>query len=93
MPQPEFRRRITERAAGLPQPIPVLWSLVDGVHYAADAGLTLLEAIHTRVHNGAVRLAGERLGLSPERIVSHLQWHNRCSTRVYHAARTAHWYI
>ncbi|MGW4847394.1 hypothetical protein [Nocardia brasiliensis] len=93
MAQPEFRRRITERAARLPQPIPVLWSLVDGVHYTADAGLTLLEAIHSRLHNGAVRLVGARLGLSSERIVSHRHWHDRVTTRVYNAARTAHWYV
>ncbi|MFE9577050.1 hypothetical protein ACFYO1_11750 [Nocardia sp. NPDC006044] len=93
MAQPEFRRRITERAARLPRPIPALWSLVDGLHYTADAGLTLLEEIHSRLHRNAIRMAGPRLGLSSERIGAYLQWHDRATTRVYGAARAAHWYL
>lgn len=93
MAQPEFRRGITERMGRLPQPIPALWSLVDGLHYTADAGLTLLEEVHVRLHDQVVRLVGTRLGLPSDRVEAYLRRHGTTAGKIYGAARAAHWYL
>ncbi|MFE6861588.1 hypothetical protein [Nocardia sp. NPDC057668] len=93
MAQPEFRRRITLRMREFPQPVPLLWSLVDRLHYGADAALTLAQAVHLGVHDRVVMPVFLRFGLSEGRAENYLVRHARIAGRAYDAARVAHWYL
>ncbi|WP_067690582.1 hypothetical protein [Nocardia jejuensis] len=93
MPQPEFRRRITARIRRLPEPIPSVWALIDGLHYAADAVITLIERIHLGAHERPAPSGVPYATTTAETDTPGPSGHSRRARRVYEAARAAHWYI
>ncbi|AYF77951.1 hypothetical protein D7D52_33680 [Nocardia yunnanensis] len=77
----------------MPKPIPTVWALIDTLHYAIDAVITVVERIHLGRHEHSGPPVTQRAVSTQQSDMSAPGRRPRIAHRVYDAARTAHWYV